>query len=325
MGAQMTGIMRAVVIDKFGGVEELKQREVPKPQAGEGEVLVRIKAAGVNPVDWKIRKGLLEQRGIPHKFALIPGWDMAGVVEETGFSARRFKPGDEVYACCRRPLIHSGCYAQYIAIPESYVAGKPKTASFETAGAIPLAALTAYQSVHTAAQIKEGETALIIGASGGVGSYAVQYCRLAGARVVAVAGGANEGYLRKLGVEVVIDHTKHDFPDALRDIAPDGVDFVYDCKGGDALEKAYLCVKQGGRLVGIVQPPNQAALDEKNGRALYVFVEPNAPQLDHIASLTDGGQLETTVSKVWKLDEVREAHRQMETGHTRGKMVIEVL
>lgn len=320
----MTEMMRAVVIDGFGGVEVLKLREVPKPQPGEGEVLVRIKAAGVNPVDWKIREGLLEKRGIPHRFPVILGWDMAGVVEAIGFSARRFKPGDEVYAYCRRPLIHAGCYAQYISIPESYIAKKPKTASFETAGAIPLAALTAYQSVYTAAQIKEGETALILGASGGVGSYAVQYCRIVGARVVAVASGANDDYLRKLGAEVVIDYTKQDFAEALRDVAPEGVDFVHDCIGGDALEKAYLCVKKGGRLVDIVQPPNQTALDEKNGRALYVFVEPHAPQLDHIASLTDAGQLKTTISKVWKLEEVQEAHRQLEPGHTRGKMVISI-
>lgn len=318
----MTATMRAVVIESFGGVEQLKIAELPRPEAGEGEVLVRVRAAGLNPVDTKIRQGMLMERGLPHKFPVILGWEMSGIVESCGYSARRFKPGDEVYGYCRRPIIHSGTDAEYIAVPESYVTRKPSKLSFEEAGAVSLAALTAYQSVYSAARISEGETALILGASGGVGSYAVQFCKLVGARVIAVASGRNAGYLEELGAAHCIDYSKQDVVSSLHEIAPGGADFVLDCKGGDALTQGYECVKQGGRLVDIVQPPSQTALDSKKTRAIYVFVEPNVSQLDHIAALTDSGELKTTVSRVYTMDKVAEAHEAIESGHTRGKMVL---
>ena len=318
----MTKKMHAVVVEQFGGVEELKVREIDRPEPGEGEVLVRIKAAGINPVDWKIRAGKLAQRGIPHEFPVIIGWDMAGVIEECGFSARRFAPGDEVYAFCRRPVIGRGCYAEYLAIPESYVCRKPRSANFETAAATPLAALTAYQTIHDAAKVRDGERVLIIGASGGVGTCAIQFCRQAGAHVIAVASGRNEGYVQSLGAHDFIDYTKQDFQEALKTLAPKGADFIFDCQGGESLGKAYACVGHGGRLASIVQPPEQAELREPNAHALYVFVEPNSTQLDHIAALIDTGALKIKVSKTWRLQEVQEAHRSIEAGHTTGKMVL---
>ena len=316
--------MKAAVVDQFGSAEEIRIREMPKPSPGEGEVLVRISAAGINPVDWKIRSGILAGRGIPHELPVILGWDMAGTVEGLGFGARRFSPGDEVYGFCRRPVISRGCYAEYISIPENYITRRPATVDLDTASAMPLASLTAWQSVYSAAEIKEGETALIIGATGGVGSYAVQFCSMAGVKTVAVASGRNRKYAEDLGAYAFIDYTQEDLADAVNRICPGGADFVFDCRGGDALQKAYACTKKSGRLVSIVQPPDRACLDERGAEALYVFVEPNVRQLDHISLLADSGQLKTTISRVFTLEETPEAHEILEAGHTLGKMIIQM-
>ncbi len=315
--------MKAIVINRFGGREALEYTEVPRPEPGEGEVLVRVKAAGVNPVDWKIRAGYLKE-AYPHKFPLILGWDLAGIVEQVGYSARRFQPGDEVYAYCRRPVIQHGTYAEYVAIPESYLAIRPKTISAEAAGAIPLAALTAYQSVHDAVQLKAGETILILAASGGVGSFAVQFSRLAGARVIGMASQKNHTYLRELGATETVDYAAGDFRAAVKSLAPLGIDVVFDCFGAEALAKALECVKPGGRTVSILVRDDKGQAAKAGVRHHYVFVEPNVPELDQIRLLVEAGKVKVHLSGTFPLAEAAKAHEAMETGHTRGKIVLRV-
>ena len=178
--------MKAVVIKEFGGKEKLDLTEVPKPQPAEDEVLVRIKAAGVNPVDWKIREGWLKDL-LPHEFPIILGWDLAGVIEETGDGVDRLKKGDQVYAYNRRSVVQQGTYAEYATVPEDYITQSPQSLSFEESASIPLAALTAYQAVYDAVELQQGQSILIVGASGGVGGFAVQFARLIGATVTAIA------------------------------------------------------------------------------------------------------------------------------------------
>lgn len=315
--------MRAVVIHQFGDSNQLQLTEVEKPTAGEGEVLVKIKAIGVNPVDWKIRNGKLKDR-LPHQFPLILGWDMAGVVEEVGHAARRFQPGDEVYAYCRRPVVQAGTYAEYIALSESYLTYKPKNLSFEESAAIPLASLTAYQSIYTAADLQVGENLLVLGASGGVGSFAVQLGKAVGANVIGVASEQNHAYLKELGVDAAIDYRQNDFVSRFQALKPQGAEVIFDCVGQDMLQKAPQCLAPGGRLVSIAGKADENQLAERQGQSLYVFVEPHAPQLDHIRELIETGQVKVHLQAVYPLEEVRKAHAQSEQLHTQGKIVLTV-
>lgn len=313
--------MKAVVINEFGGREVLKYVDMPVPEPGEGEVLVRVKAAGVNPVDWKIRAGYLMDF-YPYKFPIVLGWDLAGVVEQLGFSARRFKSGDEVYGYCRRSVIQHGTYAEYVAIPESYITPRPKNVSVEEAAAIPLAGLTAYQSVYDAVELKAGDSILILGASGGVGSFGVQFGKLAGAQVVAVASKRNHGYLKEVGADEAVDYAAGDFRDGVKSVLPQGADVVFDCVGPEALAQGYDCVKRGGRVVAILVRESKELAAKTGATHHYVFVEPNVVELDHIRSLVEMGKLRVHLSLIHPLAEVAKAHEVMETGHTRGKIIL---
>ncbi len=315
--------MKAVLIEEFGGPDKLKITDVPRPHPSEGEVLIRIKAAGVNPVDWKIRAGGLEGR-LHHQFPLILGWDLAGVIEETGYSARRFKKGDEVFAYCRRPVVQQGTYAEYTAVPESYVSLCPRNLSFEESSSIPLACLTAYQALYDAVKVKSGESVLIVGASGGVGGFAVQLAKLAGVTVIGVASEQNHSYLKELGADWTIDYVNTDFVNTFKNRFTDGADVVFNLVKGDTILKARECVKKGGRLVSIGDDPSSRFPDEKEIQLHYVFVEPNVIQLDHIRELVESGKLKTFVCAQYTLSEIKKAHEQMETGHTRGKIVLKV-
>jgi NADPH:quinone reductase-like Zn-dependent oxidoreductase len=313
--------MKAVVINEFGGREVLKYVDMPIPEPGEGEVLVRVRAAGVNPVDWKIRAGHLKDF-YPYKFPVVLGWDLAGVVEKVGYSARRFKSGDEVYAYCRRPVIQHGTYAEYVAIPETYIAHRPKTVSFEEAAAVPLAGLTAYQSVYDTVKLRAGESILILGASGGVGGFGVQFAKIAGAKVVAVASKKNHAYLKELGADEAVNYASGDFRSAVKSVLPHGADVVFDCFGPEGLTKGYDCVKRGGRVVSILVRENRDLAAKAGAVHHYVFVEPNVVELDHIRSLVEGGKLRVHLSSVHPLADVAKAQEEMETGHTRGKIIL---
>ena len=315
--------MKAVIFNEFGGKEKLDLTEVQKPQPTGDEVLVRIKAAGVNPVDWKIREGWLKDL-MPHEFPIIPGWDLAGVVEETGDRIDRLKKGDQVYAYHRRPVVQHGTYAEYAAVPENYVAISPQRISFEESASIPLAALTAYQAVYDAVELQEGQSILIVGASGGVGGFGVQFASLVGARVTAIASEKNHAYVQGLGAEHAICYTKGDFEKSVKAIHPSGADVVFDLIGGESLKTAGKCVKNGGKIVSITDDPRSHVPEDRGIQSHFVFVEPNAKQLDHIRELVDSGKLKTHLSAVHPLSDVRKAHAEMESGHTCGKIVLKI-
>ncbi|MCS6771918.1 MAG: NADP-dependent oxidoreductase [Kiritimatiellae bacterium] len=312
--------MKAVCFDNFGDESVLQIRDLPKPEPGKGEVLIRVHAAGVNPVDWKIREGLLKTR-MPHQFPIIPGWDVAGTIEKLGPGCRRFKKGAAVYAYARKPVIKDGCYAEYVVLPEKNVALKPRSMDFKQAASIPLAALTAWQSLFDAAELQKGDTILIHAAAGGVGGFAVQLAKWKGARVIATASANNHEYVRSLGADEVIDYTQTDFVEAVRTLAPKGVDVAYDTVGESVQVRSIQTVRKGGTLVTILAPTPEAQ-SARGLRLKYVFVAPNARQLARLASLIEAGKFKTHLTAELPLEQAAEAQRMSRTGHTRGKIVL---
>ncbi len=313
--------MKAIAINEFGGRDKLQLMDLPVPEIQRGEILVRVKAAGVNPVDWKIREGYIKDL-FPYEFPIILGWDAAGVVEKIGQKVTRFKEGDEIFAYCRKPIVQGGGYAEYIVLEEEHCALKPQNTSFEQAASIPLAALTAYQSLFDAAKLQSGETILIQAAAGGVGGFGVQLAKDRGAIVWGTASGYNHEYVQDLGAHRVIDYPQVDFREAVRLEYPDGVDVVFDCVGGEVLEKSAEVVKKGGRLVSIVDDP--AGLSRADIQSAFVFVAPNSSQLAELAQMVEQGRLNTHLSEVLPLglEEAKKVHELSESMHTRGKMVL---
>jgi len=315
--------MRAMAIREFGGRDKLERMDLPVPEVAEGDVLVRVKAAGVNPVDWKIREGRLKDL-FPHRFPLIPGWDAAGIVERIGPGVTRFRVGDEIFAYCRKPVVQGGAYAEYIALTEEHVALKPRNTTFAEAAGIPLAALTAYQALVDAAKVKSGERVLIHAAAGGVGGFGVQIAKDRGAIVWGTAGSRNEGYVRSLGAERVIDYTKDDFRKVVRSAYPDGVDVVFDSVGGDVLKKSVEIVRKGGRLISIVDSLDEGSLGKTGIRFEFVFVAPHAKELSEIGQMVEQGRLKVHLEEALPLEAAAKAHELSESRHTRGKIVLVV-
>lgn len=314
----MAKTMRAALIHEFGGPEKIKIETLPVPQIQEGEILVRIKAAGVNPVDAAIREGYLKDR-LPHRLPLILGWDLAGIVADIGYSARRFEIGESVYGYARRPVVQYGTYADYIVLPESYLAHSPEKMSFAEAAGIPLVGLTAYQCLFDAGQLLNKQRVLILGASGGVGSMAIQLAKYEEAVVLAVASAANHAYMKALGADHTIDYKQQHVGQAVKAIFPEGVDLILDCTSGETLQQSLSSLKPGGKLVSILH--RGEGLDQSIDFQ-YVFVEPNSLQLEHLCDLADSGLLKVHLSQTFPLDQAAEAHRQIQTRHTTGKIVI---
>lgn len=313
----------AVVYDQYGESSVLHVKRVPVVQPGEGEVLVQINAAGVNPADFKIRAGYW--KAYPTEFPAVPGWDLSGVVVANGHAARRFQPGDEVFAYARRPKValNHGTYAQYITLPEAYLTAKPKSVSHEVAGGVPLTALTAYQGLKQHGALKPGQSVLVIGASGGVGLFAVQLAKhVFGAKnVIGVASAKNAEFVKKHGATGFIDY-KADIKAELHKLLPEGVDLVYDCFGGDGLKVADQYVRaEGGHVVSIA-----GAASSTNPKVIAkgYLVEPHVIQLAHIAQLIDEGTLKVHVDKTYKLEEVAKAHDDIASFHTTGKIVLTI-
>jgi NADPH:quinone reductase-like Zn-dependent oxidoreductase len=308
--------VRAAVYDRFGGADVLSVREVDDPPVGPDTVLVRARATSVNPVDWKIREGYL-QGAYPHHLPIVPGWDVAGVVEAVGPAVRTgLQVGDEVYGYVRRDDIASGTTAELVAAPERTVTRKPAGLSFEEAAALPLVGLTAYQGVLEALEVGAGDRLLVHAASGGVGHVAVQVAKARGATVIGTASPTNHDWLRELGADEVLDYTAGPISKQLEDVGGK-VDAVLDLIGGDALEDAPAQVHDPSRVVSIV---DAATVLELGGR--YVFVRPDRAHLDALTSLVDDGSLRVTVAETFSLDQIADAHRFSEAGHPRGKVVV---
>ncbi len=307
--------MKAIAANHYGGPDVLALVELPEPKVGPDSVLVRVKATSVNPVDWKMLGGNLDAVMRVH-FPLIPGWDLAGVVEKVGAAVYEYAPGDEVIGYVREDHVRDGTYAEKVAAPVRTLAKKPKALSWHQAGALPLVGLTAYQAI-AAVGLRSGETLLVHAASGGVGSLAVQIARARGARVIGTASEANHAHVRELGGEPV---TYGDgLAQRVRALAPDGVDAVVDFAGKVTdVSLALLRARDGSRMASIVDSGVKAV----GGR--YLFVRPSTADLTALAELADAGKLTVPVSEVFPLARAGEALARNKAGHTRGKLVIEV-
>lgn len=315
--------MKAMVIEQFGDAANLHMEERPVPQPEDHEVQIQILYTSVNPVDWKIREGMLQGR-LPHEFPITPGWDAAGIVTEAGRSVKNLKVGDEVYSYCRKPVIHDGTYADYICFDAQHVALKPKTLSFAQAAAIPLVGLTAWQALFDFAKLKRDETILIQAGAGGVGSLAIAFAKNAGAKVYTTASEQNHAYVKKLGADVAIDYRKESFVDFLKKLEPKGLDVVLDCMGGETLKASAEVLKPGGRLVSILGQLDPKIVHKKNIHFSYVFVAPNGDQLKQIATLIEQGKVQPPVIEEMTLEEAAQAQEKVRQGHTKGKVVLKV-
>ena len=309
--------MKAVRVHKYGGPDVLQYEDAPRPKPQADEVLIRVHAAGVNPLDWKVREGHVKDFR-PHKFPLIIGWDLSGVVEEVGPGVSRFKIGEEVYSV--PDPTRNGAYADYIVVRESELALKPSSLHHIRAAAVPLAGLTAWQSLFDAAQLQGGQRALIHAGSGGVGHFAVQLAKWKGAYVFATASTKNQDLLRELGVDEPIDYTQQKFEDVARNI-----DIVLDTLGGETQERSWLVLKKGGNLVSLVQPPSEEKAKELGVRAAFLGAQSNGAQLAQIAKVIDSGKLAPVIDRILPLSEVRRAHELSQSGHTHGKIVLRVV
>jgi NADPH:quinone reductase-like Zn-dependent oxidoreductase len=307
--------MKAIVIHEYGGPEVLKyEQAAPRPEPKENQVLVKVIAAGVNPIDAAIPSGKYSKMfGIT--LPVVPGYDIAGTVAKVGAKVTRFKVGDAMYAY---PMWGGG-YAEFTVVDEAETAMKPKSISFVDAAGVPLAALTAWQALIDNCKIDKGQTVLIHGGSGGVGSMAVQIAKTRGAKVIASASTPNQELLKQLGVDVPIDYTKQKFEDVAHD-----VDVVLDCVGKDTLERSYAVVKKGGVLATIAGRLEQAKLDEHGIRGASIGVRPNGEELTEIARLIDAKKIKPITSQVMPLSDAAKAQEQAATHHTRGKIVLKI-
>ena len=310
--------MKAVRFHEYGGPDVLRYEDAPRPEPKAGELLVRVRAAAVNAIDWKLRAGAMRfMLDLP--LPIIPGCDMAGTVAEVGAGVQGFQTGDDVYAMPRQEV---GAYAEYIVVQAEDAALKPHALDFVTAASLPTVALTAWQALFDVGGLQSGQTALIHGAGGGVGSMAVQFARHRGAKVIATASAEKIAFVQSLGADTVIDYRATPFEQAVRD-----VDFVLDVISGDTQARSWQTLRAGGTLVSTIPPapvpPPEIAAHGVQGRG--VAVAPNPAQLREIANLIDAGKIKTVVGKVLPLEQAQTAHELGEQGKVQGKIVLQIV
>ncbi len=306
--------MKAVVIHEYGGPEVLKLEDLPRPEPKENEVLVRVIASGVNPADPLIVSGKYAKEFGTH-LPLIPGYDVAGIIEKRGAKITKLKVGDSVYSY----VLWGGGWAEYAVMTEGEAAIKPASLDYIQAAAVPLTALTAWQALIDAAKLTAGQTVLIHGGSGGVGSMAIQIAKARGAKVIATASTPNQDLLKQLGADVAIDYTKTKFEDFAKD-----VDVVLDPIGRDTLARSYALVKKGGFIATLVSRLDQTELDKYGIRGESIASKPDAIELAEITKLIEAKKIKPIVTQVLPLTEAMKALQQAETHHTRGKIVLKV-
>ncbi|HEY7046687.1 MAG TPA: NADP-dependent oxidoreductase [Jatrophihabitantaceae bacterium] len=307
--------MRAVQLDTFGGPDVLHTVDRPRPEPQGTEVLVRVIAAGVNPVDWKTRAG----QAYLDSFPMTLGWDVSGVVEELGVGVTRFSVGDEVFGLPRFPR-EAGGYAEYVTAPSRQLARKPATMTHTEAAGLPLAGLTAWQVLVDAADVKAGDRVLIVAAAGGVGHLAVQIAKARGAYVIGTARSDKHDFVRNLGADELIDYTAVNPADVL-----DEIDILLDPVGGPFGDQLVSLIRPGGTLLPFAaEEQTLAAATRREVQVREVLVEPDGQALDELAHLVDTGRLRVLVERTWPLDAAAEAHRYGERGRTAGKLVLTV-
>ncbi|MEO6638511.1 MAG: NADP-dependent oxidoreductase [Ginsengibacter sp.] len=309
--------MKAIRIHQFGGPEVLKYEDVPQPVPAADEVLIKVYASGVNPIDYKIRAGHAKGK-FPVNFPLIPGWDVSGEIAKVGRDIVNFRVGDEVYS--RPDPTRNGTYAEYVVVKADQVSGKPKSIDHDKAGAVPLAGLTAWQGLFTHGKLEAGQKVLIHGASGGVGTYAVQFAKWKGAYVIGTTSEDNIDFLYELGVDDVIDYRNEKFEEEVKDI-----DLVFDLIGGDTQKKSLKVLKSGGRLITTVALENAEEAKAKNIHFENFMAKSLPADLQQIADLIDSGKVRPIISEIIPLKDAAKAQKKSEEGHTRGKIVLRVI
>ncbi|KZS71089.1 NADPH:quinone oxidoreductase [Mycobacterium kansasii] len=332
--------MKAFVVSKYGNANNVEAVELPEPELGDGDVLIEVHAASVNPLDLKIRNGELKPL-LAYKLPLVLGNDPAGVVIKAGKNVRRFKPGDEVYS--RPDQDRIGAFAELIAISENDVAKKPHRLDMEQAASVPLVGLTAWQALVEKAGVQAGQKMLIQAGSGGVGTIAIQLAKHLGATVATTTSTANVDWVKGLGADIVIDYKKDDFESVLHDY-----DVVFDTQGGQTLEKSLLVLKPGGKVISVAGPPEPDFAKEFGAnwfliqamRALsfrirrkakrrgvtysFLFMKASGDQLRELASLIDSGAIRPIVDRVFPFQSTMEALAYVETGRAKGKVVVKI-
>jgi NADPH:quinone reductase-like Zn-dependent oxidoreductase len=304
--------MKAIRIHEFGGPEVLKYENVPEPQPGPGEIRIKIIAAGVNPMDWKVRRGSISSLPLP----MIMGLDVAGTVDVVGQGETSFRPGDEVFA---KVAIGKGGYAEYTVARSTEMALKPKSIGFVESAAIPTAGLAAWQSIFDLAKLEKGQSVLIHGAAGGVGTFAVQFAKWKGAYVIGTASEKNAEFLKSIGADEVIDYKNQRFEDLVKD-----VDVVLDTVGEDTFERSWGVLKPGGFLVTTVANIPEGEPEKRGVRAKRIATQSDGKELARIAAIIDEQQIKPIVTTVLPLTDAQKAHEMSESRHARGKIVLRV-
>jgi NADPH:quinone reductase-like Zn-dependent oxidoreductase len=307
--SRTNGSMKAIRIHHSGGPDALLYEEAPRPQTGTGEVLVRVSAAGISPNELSWLGDITKPT--------IPSHEVSGVVAAVGAEVPELEVGDEVYGL--PAFARDGAAAEYVAVRGTEVARKPNSVDHIHAAAIPLSALTAWQALRVHASVTSGQRVLVHGGAGGVGSFAVQLAKHFGAETIATASAVNAVFVKELGADQVIEYTDEPFDCVVRN-----VDFVLDTVGGEALARSWRVLKPGGTIVSIVEKPSQEVSRTLGARGIYFIVEPNHEQLTELAKLVDSRVLCPFVSKVFPLEQAREAYELGLRGHMRGKIVLRV-
>ncbi|MHB8599454.1 MAG: NADP-dependent oxidoreductase [Ktedonobacteraceae bacterium] len=303
----------AIQVHNYGDADQLKLEQIPVQEPQEGEVLVRVHAAGVNPMDWKIRTGMLKNF-MPATFPYVPGADLAGVVAKVGPGVTAFQPGQEVFGRSSK-----GSYAEYTTAPASTLALKPSSLSYDEAATIAVGATTAWQGLFDNGKLQPGQRVLILGGAGGVGNFAVQFARWKGAQVISTTSTRNVDFVRSLGAETVIDYTQTQVADVVHD-----VDLVFDTVGGSALEGVLPTLKRGGTLVSIAGQPDEATAKERDVRTARFSAQVSTELLSTFAKLIDEGQIKVFVGPVFSLNEAGKAQQLSQSGHGRGRIILHI-
>lgn len=311
----MSNLMKAVQIKQFGGRDVMALNDINVPVPAANEVLIKVKAAAVNPVDWKIREGYLEGM-LAFEMPLTLGWDVSGEVVEAGADVNNLNVGDAVYS--RPEITKNGSYAEYIVVTATEVALKPAALTWQEAAGVPLAALTAWQSLYEMTNVQAGDRVLIHAGSGAVGQFAIQLAKLRGAYVYTTTSAKNTELVLGLGADQAIDYHQEDFSE-LKDI-----DVVFDTIGGDTLANSWKVLKKGGRLVSICDMPDEAVAASHEVSPFFCFVQPNSEQLTELAKLADDGKLKVNIDSEFPLSDVAKAHERSESGRAQGKIIINV-
>ncbi|MGF1764186.1 NADP-dependent oxidoreductase [Aliivibrio kagoshimensis] len=308
--------MRAVRIHQYGGTETLQLDNIEKPIINDDDILIQVKSAAINPVDWKIREGYL-QTFIPYDLPVTLGWDVAGIVTEVGSKVTEFKVGDEVFS---RPAINrDGSYADFIAVKADEAVLKSSKLDFSEAAALPLAGITAWQCLVDVAKVEAGQRVLIHAGAGGVGHLAIQIAKAKGATVIATASAANQALLKEFGADQAVDYAKAPLNEQI-----EPVDVVVDTLGGEIQKLSWELLKQGGMLVSIVEQPDEALAAAHQARGAFVFIEPSSRILKELNALVASEQLKPLIEHHFTLETIVDAHLQSQSGRTRGKIVLDI-